>query len=94
MNFKAARSLALIFPLVTLCSSVSWAETKPSPDQKSENSAAEKKVCRRQASTGSIMPAKRICKSKTDWEVIDKNNQNGLERSRAPGTAPAGTPQT
>jgi hypothetical protein len=94
MTFAFSRTLMLVFPLVALVSGASWAQSQVGSAPKSEIPAVEKKICRRQAATGSIMPAKRICKSKAEWATIDQNNQTGLERSRGPASAPAGTPQT
>ena len=41
----------------------------------------EKKICRREMSTGSMM-AKRTCHTKTEWTAIDQQNQANTEASR------------
>lgn len=42
---------------------------------------AEEKVCRRLEVTGSLIP-KRVCRSKSEWEEIDKRNRELAERYR------------
>jgi hypothetical protein len=40
-----------------------------------------KKMCRRIETTGSIMPAKRVCRTKSEWAQIDQTNGNNVGRT-------------
>jgi hypothetical protein len=61
-------------------------------DQSSASAAPakEKKLCRAsEASTGSIMPAKRICHTKAEWAQIDRaQTMQNETRQRRDGSAP------
>ncbi|MEI9926389.1 MAG: hypothetical protein WDN44_00010 [Sphingomonas sp.] len=51
----------------------------------------EKKVCRRYDVTGSILPAKRVCRTKQEWQAIDSNNAGTTQSMRdhaGRGTSP------
>ena len=48
--------------------------------------ARERRVCRPVASTGSIMPARRQCKTQAEWDDADRTAQRNLERR--PGATP------
>jgi hypothetical protein len=69
---------------VLLAASLAVAAIGPTAAQSSQPAApatadqptTEKKVCRRQIGTGSIMP-KRVCKTKAEWAAIDPR-QDGL----------------
>jgi hypothetical protein len=50
------------------------APTPPKP-------APEKKLCRAEDVTGSIIP-KRICHTKSEWESIDQANRRGVDQFR------------
>jgi hypothetical protein len=55
------------------------------PINAADNSAAtpadgDKKMCRKIETTGSIMPAKRVCRTKSEWAQIDRANGNNAER--------------
>jgi hypothetical protein len=41
----------------------------------------DKKMCRKIETTGSIMPAKRVCRTKSEWAQIDQANGNNAERT-------------
>ena len=43
--------------------------------------AKEKKVCRRQIPTGSVMP-KTVCRTKAQWEALTDKAQRDLDRTR------------
>lgn len=51
--------------------------------------ATEKKICRAETSTGSIM-AKRVCRTKAEWARIAEQNEreNQRFRDRPSGTGP------
>ena len=50
----------------------------------------EKKVCRREVVTGSIVPYKMTCHTKSEWASIDAENARGVE-SMANNNRPNGT---
>ena len=41
---------------------------------------AEKKSCRSSGTTGSIMPGKRVCHTRAEWDQIDGANQAQNDR--------------
>lgn len=49
------------------------------PAASSEKPAKEKKICRREEETGSLM-ASRICHTKDEWVRIDAANQKAVEQ--------------
>jgi hypothetical protein len=56
------------------------------PATAADNSGAtsadgDKKICRRIETTGSIMPGKRVCRTKSEWAQIDRANGNNAERT-------------
>jgi len=55
------------------------AETSAAPAVKAEK---EKKICRREETTGSIMPT-RICHTKDEWVQIDEANAHAAEQFNA-----------
>lgn len=44
--------------------------------------AADKKFCRVVQSTGSIMPGKRTCHTRSEWVAIDRANGQGVDTFR------------
>lgn len=55
-------------------------------DQPSAEAAPEKKVCRRgSANTGSIMAARPVCRTKTEWARIDEANRRATDEMRDRG---------
>lgn len=51
-------------------------ETPAAPEKPKE----EKKICRAGQSTGTIIPPKRICHTKAEWNQIDGANRGNTER--------------
>lgn len=47
-----------------------------------EKPAKEKKVCKSDVGTGSIMP-KRICRTKAEWDALTEQSRGNLDRTRA-----------
>ena len=41
--------------------------------------AAEKKFCRREVATGSMMPGKPVCHTKAEWNAIDTANSENAQ---------------
>lgn len=51
-------------------------------DKKAPEAAKEKKICRRELSTGSIL-AKSTCHTKAEWDAITAANQSDVDRFAA-----------
>jgi hypothetical protein len=66
-------------PLVALIVLATPAAAQDSPQQPSAL-APEKKICRAGQSTGTIIPPKRICHTKAEWQQIDGANSNENRR--------------
>jgi hypothetical protein len=52
----------------------------PAPAQ-SATADAQKKVCKREVDTGSVMP-KRICKTLAEWNAMTSRGQSNLDQMR------------
>jgi hypothetical protein len=50
-------------------------------DEKPEN--PDKKICRRYATTGSILGGKPQCHTRAEWETIDRENSDAVRRTAA-----------
>jgi hypothetical protein len=63
------------------------AQTAPSTDSSTPKPVKEKKICRREAQTGSILGSPSVCHTKADWAKIDAANaanaDDALSRSRS-----------
>jgi hypothetical protein len=46
-----------------------------------EKPAKEKKICKTDTGTGSIMP-KRTCRTKVEWDALTEQSRGNLDRSR------------
>ena len=51
----------------------------PAPAAPAAPPVKEKKICRTEVATGSIMP-KRICHTDADWKSIDDDNASNADR--------------
>jgi len=71
-----------ILTLAALCASSAalYAQTAPAPA--TDVPVKEKKICRREETTGSIMPT-RVCHSKEEWAQIDAANAKAAEQFNA-----------
>ena len=62
------------------------AQTDPASDAVAPKPVKEKKICRREAQTGSILGGPSICHTKAEWAKIDaanaQNADDALARSR------------
>jgi hypothetical protein len=72
--------------LATPAATVTQPAAKPS-----KNMAEEKKVCRREIPTGSIMP-KRFCKTQKEWDELSASGQETVKQVREKSSATMGTP--
>ena len=66
-----------LLPLLVLAAPAAAQNAAPPSN---ETRAAEKKVCRAGQSTGTIIPAKRICRTKAEWQQIDGANRDANRR--------------
>ncbi|MFA5966589.1 MAG: hypothetical protein WC804_21435 [Sphingomonas sp.] len=70
--------LALVMAMCALAPlTPAMAQTTPAP---APTPTPEKKICRSYQTTGSIMPSHRTCHTKSEWAVIDGDNQGQAER--------------
>lgn len=52
----------------------------PEPQTASAKPAADKKVCRKDVSTGSIL-TKSVCRTKAEWTALDSANQRSADQA-------------
>lgn len=48
---------------------------------------AEKKICRKQIETGSLIKGKRICYTAKQWQKLADNSRDEVERTASMGSA-------
>ena len=53
---------------------------------KKVEASADKKICRRTRTTGSILAGKPICHTKAEWVQIDSASQQGVDQLRRAAT--------
>jgi predicted transglutaminase-like cysteine proteinase len=78
--------LALVMSACALMSvAPALAQTTPAPAAAAGAAAPvpEKKICRSYQTTGSIMPSRRTCHTKSEWASIDADNQGQAERIKS-----------
>lgn len=51
------------------------------PQPAAEKPVKEKKVCKSETGTGSIMP-KRTCRTKAEWEALTEQSRDNLDRTQ------------
>ena len=71
------RCISILLILAPLCPA--WAQTDVGDAGKKP--VAEKKICRSEERTGSIMPT-RVCHSNSEWAAIERQNASTVERDR------------
>jgi hypothetical protein len=54
------------------------ASAAPQPDS-AQTAAPEKKICKRDVATGSVMP-KRVCRTRAEWDAMTERSQQDLEK--------------
>lgn len=72
------------FKMMTCVAAMSFAipamaQTAPASDTVAPKPVKEKKVCRREAVTGSIIGTRSVCHTKTEWAAIDAANAGNAE---------------
>jgi hypothetical protein len=71
-----------LFPLALLMATVPAAGYTMAPDQASaDQPAPEKKICKNQVVTGSIM-SRRVCHTKAEWNALEAQAKADLDRTR------------
>ena len=58
----------------------------PAVQAQAESTAAvrpEKKICRRLETTGSLLPGKPTCHTKSEWAQIDQSNSEGVSAAQS-----------
>lgn len=70
----------MLAPVIIILAAFGLGGEQPAPTQTAAlPQAKEKKVCRDVASTGSHM-THLVCRTKTDWETIDRENAADVEK--------------
>ena len=64
---------------------------QPAAAAPAKDMSAEKKVCRREIPTGSIMP-KRFCKTQKEWDAMSASGQDTLKQVKDQSSATMGIP--
>ncbi len=74
----------VILILLSCSLSGSWSalSANGSPELEKLKPTADKQICRREQTTGTILPGKKICKSKEEWLSIDGANAKAVENSK------------
>jgi hypothetical protein len=75
----------MLLELVTgllLAAAPEGAETTPAPSDK----PAEKKVCRKQIETGSLIKGKKICRTVKQWQAMADASREEVERTVSMGS--------
>ncbi len=78
--------IAVMAPLAFLASTAAQAQTAPTDAAPPKPAVKDKKICRTEDDTGSIVP-KRVCHTKAEWEAInaqtqDNTNNDAMRRSQ------------
>ena len=76
------RYLVPVLMAVTVAAIPAAAQDNAGTAQPAEKPAKEKKVCKSDVGTGSIMP-KRICRTKAEWDALTEQSRGNLDRTRA-----------
>ena len=88
------RTIISALLLATTVAGSAWAQEKPKggTSDATAKPAEEKKICRRLQRTGSIMPAKSVCHTRSEWAQTDSQNRDAAEAARlaAPRTVAPG----
>jgi len=72
--------MRLLFAAAFGCLVASTAVAQDAPASAAAPEAKpEKKICRRQEITGSILGGKPVCHTKTEWAQIDANNRASVD---------------
>jgi predicted secreted protein len=88
------RTIISALLLASAAGGAAWAQDKPAGanSDAAAKPVEEKKVCRLVERTGSIMPAKSVCRKRGEWAQSDAENREAAEiarQSRPRTVAPA-----
>ena len=75
------RVIALSVTVALAAPVVAGPAATPAPAQQPAAPVKEKKICREEAVTGSIMP-KRTCHTQAEWDALGQLNREALEQLR------------
>jgi hypothetical protein len=78
------RTIISALLLATTAGGGAWAQEQPAgaASDTAAKPVEEKKVCRRIERTGSIMPAKSVCRKRSEWAQADAENRDAAEVAR------------
>ena len=71
-------ALPVMFALVAMAAPAAALDNSGST---AEKPVKEKRVCKSETGTGSIMP-KRVCRTKAEWNALTEQSQGNLQRSQ------------
>jgi hypothetical protein len=83
--------MSLLLIAALLANASPDAAAKPTTATPSKDMSAEKKVCRREIPTGSIMP-KRFCKTQKEWDALSASGQETIKQVKDQSSATMGIP--
>ena len=70
--------MSLLFALTAVAAAAGQAPAAAPPQPKA---AAEKKICKREETTGSRVNGKRVCKTRAQWDAIQREAQEAMRTS-------------
>ena len=71
----------IVLPFAVLAIAAAPASSQEAAPQPIERPVKERKICKSEVGTGSIMP-KRICRTKADWDALTEQSRGNLERTQ------------
>ena len=74
-------ALPLAFIAMAAAMPASAEEGAQTPQPTAEKPAKEKKLCKSEVGTGTIMP-KRTCRTKAEWDALTEQSKGNLERTQ------------
>ena len=76
----------MLLGIVTSLLLASAPEAAATPAAAPQQPAEEKKVCRREVETGSLIKGKKICYTAKQWQKIADDNRDEIERNSSMGS--------
>ena len=74
-------ALPLMLAVMTSAVPASAQESADASQPATEKPAKEKKICKTDVGTGSIMP-KRTCRTKAEWDALTEQSKGNLQRTQ------------
>jgi hypothetical protein len=81
LRFVCPAAVALAFAAPVLADDARSGNSSAAAPSAPEKPAKEKKICRRDADTGSYIPHS-ICRTKEEWQAADTQNGPNIDRGR------------